>query len=49
MWITELWESKEAHAASLQNEQVRELINRCRPLIAGIDGIQVRPIGGKGI
>lgn len=48
LWITELWESKEAHAASLNNEKVLELIGRCRHLIAGVDGIKVRPIGGKG-
>lgn len=48
LWITELWETKEAHAASLQNEQVRELIGRCRPLIAEAGGIKVKPLGGKG-
>ncbi|MDI4645964.1 putative quinol monooxygenase [Cohnella hashimotonis] len=49
LWITELWESREAHAASLQNEQVRELIGRCMPLIAEAGGIKVKPIGGKGL
>ncbi len=48
LWITELWESQEAHAASLKNDKVLAVISRCRPLIAGIDGIKVRPIGGKG-
>lgn len=48
LWITELWESREAHAASLQNEQVRELIGRCMPLIAEAGGIKVKPIGGVG-
>lgn len=48
LWITELWENKEAHAASLKNEKVLELINRCRPLIAGGSAIKVKPIGGKG-
>ncbi|MCP1312467.1 putative quinol monooxygenase [Paenibacillus tyrfis] len=48
LWITELWESQEAHAASLKNEKVRELIGRCRHLIADVGGVKVRPIGGKG-
>jgi len=48
LWITELWESREAHAASLQNEHVRELIGRCMPLIAEAGGIKVKPIGGVG-
>lgn len=48
LWITELWESREAHAASLQNEQVRELIGRCRHLIADAGGIKVKPLGGVG-
>ncbi|GAA8913467.1 hypothetical protein HpSIM50_15520 [Helicobacter pylori] len=48
LWITELWESQEAHAASLKNEKVRELIRRCRHLIAEAGGVKVRPIGGKG-
>ncbi|MFB0843715.1 putative quinol monooxygenase [Paenibacillus oleatilyticus] len=48
LWITELWESQEVHAASLKNENVRELIGRCRHLIADVGGVKVRPIGGKG-
>ena len=49
LWIIEMWESAEAHAASLKNENVRATINRCRPLIAGVKPVQVRPIGGKGL
>lgn len=48
LWITELWESQEAHAASLKNEKVLELIGRCRHLIAGGSAVKVRPFGGKG-
>lgn len=48
LWITELWENEEAHAASLRNESVRELIARCMPLIAGVGGIKVKPLGGIG-
>ncbi len=49
LWITELWESEEAHAASLKNEKVLAVIQRCRPLIAGVKPVKVRPLGGKGI
>ncbi|SEH17823.1 Quinol monooxygenase YgiN [Sphingopyxis sp. YR583] len=35
IWIFELWETKEAHAASLQLPAVREAIAKGRPLIAG--------------
>lgn len=48
LWITELWESQEFHAASLKNEKVLELIGRCRPLIAEGSAVKVRPLGGKG-
>ncbi|WP_029192586.1 putative quinol monooxygenase [Paenibacillus harenae] len=48
LWVTELWESKEAHAASLKNEKVLELIGRCRHLIAGGSAIKVQPLGGIG-
>jgi len=49
LWIMELWESAEAHAASLKNEKVLAVIQRCRPLIAGVSSVPVRPIGGKGL
>ncbi|MDF2716275.1 MAG: Antibiotic biosynthesis monooxygenase [Paenibacillus sp.] len=48
LWITELWESREAHVASLKNEKVLELIGRCRHLIAEGSAVKVRPLGGKG-
>jgi len=35
LWITELWTTKEAHAASLQLPAVQEAIRKGRPLIAG--------------
>ncbi|QYR21439.1 antibiotic biosynthesis monooxygenase [Paenibacillus sp. sptzw28] len=49
IWVTELWSDAEAHAESLKNENVLQLIQRCRPLIAGVEPIKVRPVGGKGI
>lgn len=35
IWIVELWDSQEAHAASLQLPAVQEAISKGRPLIAG--------------
>ncbi len=35
IWIVELWETKEAHAASLKLPAVQEAIRKGRPLIAG--------------
>jgi quinol monooxygenase YgiN len=35
IWITEVWRSREDHAASLDLPQIRETIEKARPLIAG--------------
>ena len=35
IWIVELWDSKEAHAASLSLPEVQAAIAKGRPLIAG--------------
>ena len=35
IWITEVWESKDAHAASLKLPAVQAAIARARPIIAG--------------
>lgn len=35
IWIVEIWETKEAHAASLHLPAVQAAIARARPLIAG--------------
>jgi quinol monooxygenase YgiN len=48
--ITEVWDDKAAHDASLQLDRVRSVIGRARPLIAGMDaGLELRPVGGLGI
>lgn len=50
IWITEAWESKAAHAASLGLPSVRDAIARGRPLIAGMEMVaETRPIGGTGL
>ncbi len=49
IWVTELWSDAEAHAASLRNEDTHALIGRARPLIASVEPIKLRPLGGKGM
>jgi quinol monooxygenase YgiN len=48
VFVTELWSSKEAHDASLQDERTREAIARGRPLIASFASDELRPVGGRG-
>jgi quinol monooxygenase YgiN len=50
LWITEVWETRDAHAASLQLPAVQAAIGRGKPLIAGF-GIrqETSPIGGFGL
>ena len=48
--ITEVWDDKTAHDASLQLETVRALITKARPLIASLaEPLELRPIGGQGL
>ncbi|HUG09092.1 MAG TPA: putative quinol monooxygenase [Acidimicrobiia bacterium] len=50
IWVTELWESAQAHAASLELPSVQEVIAEGRPLIAGFRSHhELSPIGGIGI
>jgi quinol monooxygenase YgiN len=50
IWITEVWDSKASHDASLSLSPVRDAIARGRPLIASFgDGIVTTPIGGQGL
>ena len=46
--VVEAWTSKQAHDDSLQTEDARTAIEQARPLIAAIDGEELRPLGGKG-
>jgi quinol monooxygenase YgiN len=39
VWATEIWESQEAHGASLQLDRVRDQISRAMPLIE-VSGIR---------
>ena len=48
--ISEVWDDKAAHDASLQLETVRALIARARPLIASMgEPLELRPVGGQGL
>ena len=50
IWITEVWDSKASHGASLSLPAVKDAIARGRPLIAGFgDRIETTPIGGAGL
>ena len=50
LWVTEVWESAEAHAASLGLAAVQDAIERGRPLIASFDQrIETKPVGGIGL
>ncbi|SMO79337.1 Quinol monooxygenase YgiN [Fodinibius sediminis] len=50
IWVTEIWESKEHHQASLSLPPVKEAMSRGRPLIAAFDEqIELNPVGGHGL
>lgn len=50
IWITEAWDSKEHHDASLKLPRVQAAIAKARPLIAGFDsGAETEPVGGIGL
>lgn len=50
IWVTEVWDSKESHEASLSLPSVQEAIAQGRPLIAGFeDRFETEPVGGHGL
>jgi quinol monooxygenase YgiN len=50
IWITEVWDSKESHQASLALPGVKAAIGRAKPLIAGFGDYTVTdPVGGVGL
>lgn len=50
VWITEVWDSEESHANSLNLPAVKEAIARARPIIAGFgERFITRPVGGFGL
>jgi quinol monooxygenase YgiN len=50
IWITEVWDSKESHDASLSLPQVRKSIAAARPMITGFSNQVITvPVGGYGL
>lgn len=50
IWVTEVWDSKEAHDASLQLPATREAINRAMPMLTGeFTGQETTVVGGLGV
>ncbi len=50
LWVTEVWESKESHAASLELPSVQQAIAQGKPLIASFgERFETEPVGGQGI
>ena len=47
IWITEVWDSKESHKASLQLPQVRETIEKAMPIIGAFGmHVETEPVAG---
>jgi quinol monooxygenase YgiN len=50
IWITEVWDSKDSHDASLKLPAVKQALAKGRPLIAGFgDTFVTTPVGGHGL
>ncbi|MBX3242886.1 MAG: antibiotic biosynthesis monooxygenase [Acidobacteria bacterium] len=50
IWISEVWDSKESHAASLKLPSVQAAITKGKPLITGFgERFETEPIGGHGL
>lgn len=51
IWVTEVWDSRESHLASLSLPSVQRAISTARPLIAGMgpERYETEPVGGQGL
>jgi len=50
IWITEVWQNAEAHQSSLSLDAIKNLIEKGRPLIKGMNSMNTfSPIGGRGL
>lgn len=50
VWVTEAWDSRESHAASLRLAVVQAAIQRARPHITGFgERFETVPVGGRGL
>lgn len=49
VWVTEVWESKEAHGASLALPSVKQAIAEAMPLLSGeFESFEFEVVGGLG-
>lgn len=50
LWVTEVWDRRASHAASLNLPSVKAAIAKGRPLIAGFgERFETEPVGGHGL
>jgi len=50
LWITEVWDNKASHEASLSLPSVKAAIAKGRPLITGFSNrVETEPVGGHGL
>ncbi|WP_240229876.1 putative quinol monooxygenase [Devosia lacusdianchii] len=50
IWITEVWDTKDSHAASLKLPHVQATIAKAKPIIAGFgEYFETEPLGGVGV
>ena len=50
LWVTEVWDSKASHQASLSLPSVKQAISKGRPLIASFgERFETVPVGGFGL
>ncbi len=51
LWVTEAWEDRASHQASLSLPSVQDAITKGRPMIAGFgpERFETEPVGGHGL
>ena len=50
LWVTEVWDSRASHQASLSLPSIQHAISRGRPLIAAfVERFETVPLGGCGL
>lgn len=50
LWVTEVWDSRESHQASLALPSVKAAIQEGRPMISGFsERRETEPVGGHGL
>jgi quinol monooxygenase YgiN len=50
LWVTEVWDTRASHQASLSLPAVQQAIAKARPLIAGFGPrYETEPVGGYGL